>query len=160
MSPTPNSPSIRLAKTADVPQLAQLYYETVIRNGAQHYTEAQIQAWASFAQNETAFAQFFEAVTTFVREANGDMLGFAGIAADGHVTAIYVRGDRLGQGIGSQLMETLLQYAAAQGLHRLYAEASEFSVGLFLKFGFQQFDTEVVDRHGVQFRRYLMERLS
>jgi putative acetyltransferase len=98
------------------------------------------------------------AATTFLLEADGDILGFAGLAQDGHVTAIYVRSDRLGQGIGSQLLQTLLQSAARQGIQRLYAEASEFSMGLFLKFGFQQFDTEVVDRNGVQFQRYLVEK--
>jgi len=159
MSPTPNSPSIRLAKTADVPQLAQLYYETVIRNGAQHYTEAQTQAWANFARDQTAFAQFVAAATTFLIEEDNALLGFAGIAADGHVTAVYVRGDRSGQGIGSQLMETLLNYAETQDLQRLYAEASEFSLGLFLKFGFQQFDVEVVEREGMEFQSYLVEKI-
>lgn len=159
MSPTTNSPSIRLAKTADVPQLAQLFYETVIRNGAQHYTEAQTQAWANFARDQTAFAQFVTAATTFLIEEDNALLGFAGIAADGHVTAVYVRGDRLGQGIGSQLMETLLNYAETQDLQRLYAEASEFSLGLFLKFGFQQFDVEVVEREGVEFQRYSVEKI-
>ena len=159
MSPTPNSPSIRLAKTADVPQLAQLYYETVIRNGAQHYTKAQTQAWANFARDQTAFARFVAAATTFLIEEDNALLGFAGIAADGHVTAVYVRGDRSGQGIGSQLMETLLNYAETQDLQRLYAEASEFSLGLFLKFGFQQFDVEVVEREGMEFQSYLVEKI-
>jgi putative acetyltransferase len=158
MLPRADSPVIRLATVADVPQLARLYYETVIHNGGQHYTEAQTQAWASFAHDQTAFAQFVTAATTFLLEADGDILGFAGLAQDGHVTAIYVRSDRLGQGIGSQLLQTLLQSAARQGIQRLYAEASEFSMGLFLKFGFQQFDTEVVDRNGVQFQRYLVEK--
>ena len=40
---------------------------------------------------------------------------------------------------------------------RLYAEASEFSLGLFKKFGFHVYDTEVVDRQGVQFYRHLVE---
>ncbi len=158
MLPPADSPIIRLATVADVPQLARLYYETVIHNGGQHYTEAQTQAWASFAHDQTAFAQFVTAVTTFLLEADGDILGFAGLAPDGHVTAIYVRSDRLGQGIGSRLMETLLSHADAEGIHRLYAEASKFSLGLFLKFGFQQFDIEVVDRNGVQFQRYLVEK--
>jgi putative acetyltransferase len=150
--------TLRLATAADIPQLAQLYYETVIQNARQYYSEAQTHVWANFARDQTAFAQFFDDANTFVVEADGDILGFAGLAKDGHVTAIYVRGDRIGQGIGSQLMETLLNYAETQDIQRLYAEASEFSVGLFLKFGFQQFDTEVVERDGVEFRRYLVEK--
>lgn len=98
------------------------------------------------------------AATPFWLEADGDILGFTRLAPDGHVRAIYVRSDRFGQGLGSQLLQNLLSYAKNQGIHRLYAEASEFSLGLCLKFGFQQFDTEVVDRNGVQFQRYLVEK--
>ncbi|MEB3267811.1 MAG: GNAT family N-acetyltransferase [Leptolyngbya sp.] len=153
-----NPPTIRRATAADQPGLARLFYETVMHNGPQHYTEAQTAAWAKAALDPIRFAQLLAAGTTFVMAADGDLLGFAGLAADGHVTALYVRGDRLGQGLGSQLMQTLLDYAQAEGILRLYAEASEFSLGLFLKFGFRQFDTEVVKREGVEFQRYLVER--
>ena len=40
---------------------------------------------------------------------------------------------------------------------RLYAEASEFSLGLFKKFSFRLYGTEIVNRQGVEFERYLME---
>ncbi|PSN20623.1 GNAT family N-acetyltransferase [filamentous cyanobacterium CCP5] len=151
-------PTIRTAEATDIPQLAQLYYETVTQNAPQHYTEAQTQAWANFALNESQFAQLFSGATTFLMEDQGEILGFAGLAPDGHVTAVYVRGDRLGQGIGSQLMEVLLEQAKTQNIPRLYAEASEFSLGLFLKFGFHHYDSEVVERGGIQFHRYLVEK--
>lgn len=151
-------PTIRAAEATDIPQLAQLYYETVTQNAPQHYTEAQTQAWANFALNESQFAQLFTDATTFLMEDQGEILGFAGLAPDGHVTAVYVHSDRLGQGIGSQLMEILIEQSRSQNIPRLYAEASEFSLGLFLKFGFHQFDSETVERNGVQFHRYLVEK--
>ncbi|WP_265584584.1 MULTISPECIES: hypothetical protein [unclassified Coleofasciculus] len=40
----------------------------------------------------------------------------------------------------------------------LYAEASEFSLGLFKKVSFHIYDTEMVERQGVQFKRYLVEQ--
>jgi len=151
-------PTIHTAEATDMPHLAQLYYETVTQNAPQHYTKAQTQAWANFALNESQFAQLFTNATMFLMEDQGEILGFAGLAPDGHVTAVYVRSDRLGQGIGSQLMAMLLEQAQSQNIPRLYAEASEFSLGLFLKFGFHQFDSETVERSGVQFHRYLVEK--
>ena len=158
MSQNLDEPTIRTAEAADIFQLAQLYYETVRQHAPQHYTEAQTQAWANFALNQSQFAQLFTDATTFLMEDEGEILGFAGLASDGHVTAVYVRSDRLGQGIGSQLMTSLLERAKIQNIPRLYAEASEFSLGLFLKFGFHQFDSEIVERDGVQFHRYLVEK--
>jgi putative acetyltransferase len=155
--PPINLSAIRQATTADRPDLAQLFYQTVMQNGPQHYSEAQTQAWAKTAL-DPRFAQLLAEATTFVIEADGEILGFAGLAADGHVAAIYVRCDLLGQGIGSRLMETLLTHAENHNMGRLYAEASEFSLGLFLKFGFRQLAIESVERQGVEFQRYLVEK--
>jgi putative acetyltransferase len=55
-------------------------------------------------------------------------------------------------------MQTLVDYASSHNIQRLYAEASEFSLGLFEKCGFHIYDTEIVERQGVQFKRYLVER--
>ncbi|MEB3225257.1 MAG: GNAT family N-acetyltransferase [Synechococcus sp.] len=159
MNPTHTPPSIRQAQTTDIPQLAQLYYETVRRHAPTYYTEAQTQAWASFAQDAKEFRQLFDGVITFVLEADQEILGFGSLAADGHVKAIYVRSDRLGEGLGSQLLQTIIHQGAIAKIHRLYAEASEFSLGLFLKFGFQQFATESIERNGVVFQRHLVEKV-
>jgi putative acetyltransferase len=97
-------------------------------------------------------------VTTYVAEADTGILGFAGIGDNGYVASTYVRHDCLHQGIGSLLMQAVLTHAQEKQIQRLYAKASEFSLGLFQKFGFSQYDTEVVDRNGVQLTRYLVER--
>jgi len=186
---TPDTPGrIRRAVAADVPPLAALFYDTVMHHGPEHYTAAQTQAWAQGAVDRAAFAQFLAPATVFVMEAErdeigaaraplpnqggspslqpapqpalaGDLLGFAGVAADGHVVALYVRRDRLRQGIGARLLQTLIDHGAAAGLPRLYGEASAFSLGLFLKFGFRQGAMETVERHGVIFHRYPVERV-
>jgi putative acetyltransferase len=106
------------------------------------------------------FARFILAVTTFVAEDSSGIVGFAGIGDEGHITSVYVRHDALGQGIGTYLLQTLVNHAQETGLARLYAEASEFSLGLFESFGFRQVSTEVVERHGVEFQRYVMERIN
>ena len=149
--------NIRLANESDLPALAALYYQTVLAHAPQYYTSAQTEVWAAFAADLNHFRRFVLAVNTFVAADGSGILGFAGIGKDGHVVSAYVRSDRIHQGIGSALMEVVLAYAQSHHIHRLYAEASEFSLGLFKKFGFHHYDTEVVDRQGVQFERYLVE---
>lgn len=149
---------IRIAHDKDVSLLADLYCQTVQIQGPQHYTPAQVEAWAAFATDTAAFREFILGPTTYVAEDITGLLGFAGIAPSGHVASAYVRHDCLHRGIGSSLMTVLLDYATQHSISRLYAEASEFSLGLFKKFGFHLYDTEVVERHGAQFTRYLVER--
>ncbi|MBW4483826.1 MAG: GNAT family N-acetyltransferase [Tildeniella torsiva UHER 1998/13D] len=150
--------NLRTAIEADLPALATLFRETVLVNGPQHYSPAQVEAWAAVDAASPRFHQFILAVTTYVAEDDTAILGFAGIGDDGYVASTYVRHDCLHRGVGSLLMQAVLAHAQEKQIQRLYAEASEFSLGLFQKFGFSQYDTEVVDRNGVQFTRYLMER--
>lgn len=141
-----------------MPALAALFRQTVLDNAPAHYTPEQTEVWASLSSEIEHFRPLILDVNTFIAFDDSGTLGFAGIGEDGHVASAYVRGDRLHQGIGSALMKAVLNYAQTHKIHRLYAEASEFSLGLFEKFGFRLYDTELVDRKGVQFKRYLMER--
>lgn len=150
---------IRTATEADLPTLATLYRDTVLINAPQHYTPAQTTAWATIDAESDRFRQFILGVTTYIAETDLGMLGFAGLDDNGHVVSTYVRHDCLHQGIGSVLMQAVLVHAQEKHIDRLYAEASEFSLGLFQKFGFSQYATEVVDRHGAQFTRYLVEKI-
>ncbi|MBE9156943.1 GNAT family N-acetyltransferase [Nodosilinea sp. LEGE 06152] len=148
---------LRTATESDVPILAALFRETVLVNAPQHYTPAQTEAWATV--DSLRFRQFILGVTTYVAEDDTGILGFAGVGDDGYVASAYVRHDCLHRGIGSILMQAVLAHAQEKQMHRLYSEASEFSLGLFQKFGFSQYDTEVVNRNGVEFTRYLVERV-
>ncbi len=150
--------NIRLAQPSDISELAMLYRQTVLVHAPQHYTPAQTAMWASFGAETDTFRQFILSVTTYVAEEAGEIVGFAGISNDGHVASTYVRHDCQRQGIGMLLMQVVLEHAQRQGILRLFAEASEFSLGLFRRVGFRVYDTEWVDRDGVEFRRYLVER--
>jgi putative acetyltransferase len=149
--------NLRIAQESDLAELAELFRQSVLSTAPQRYTSEQTQAWASMADSDR-FRQLILQPTTYVLTDDTGILGFAGIAADGYVASTYVRSDHIHQGLGSKLMQVILDHASHNGIQRLYAEASEFSLELFKKFGFHLYDTEVVERHGVQFKRYLVER--
>ncbi|EKU99451.1 acetyltransferase, N-acetylglutamate synthase [Leptolyngbya sp. PCC 7375] len=148
---------IRLANETDLLELSALFRQTVLVHAPKYYTKAQTEVWAASPLDVEHFRQFILEVTTFVAIDKTGILGFSGIGDNGHVASAYVRYNSLHQGIGSKLMKTVLNYAHEHHMQRLYAEASEFSLGLFKKFGFQLYDTEVVSRQGVEFERYLVE---
>lgn len=151
--------NIRQAEEKDLAALADLYRETVLAIAPQRYTPAQTEAWAGCGTNNDRFRHFILEATTYVVEDETGIVGFAGIEKNGHVSSAYVRSDRIHQGIGSKLMQILLDHAAQHHIVRLYGEASEFSLGLFKKFGFQLYATELFDLKGTTFTRYLVERL-
>lgn len=149
---------IRVATEADLPALSNLFRETVLQTAPEAYSPSQARAWAETALDQTRFRALIFNVTTFVAEDSNGIVGFVGLGQDGYVASLYVRCDRLRQGVGSALMQKILEQSRCDRLLRLYTEASEFSRGLFAKFGFQLYDTEIVERSGVNFTRYLMEK--
>jgi putative acetyltransferase len=147
----------RLATEHDLPALARLYAQSVIKVGPQRYDHAQVAAWSAFASQADRFADFVLRPVTFIAEDCG-VVGFAGIEPDGHVASLYVDGDRTRQGVGSALLRVLLDHAMHAGIASLHTEASQFSRPLFERFGFHVERTEVVEYSGVWFTRYVMRR--
>lgn len=146
---------IRPACAADLPLLRAIYSDAVETAGPARYTEGQVRAWSAFAEEE-AFIGFILDVHTYVAEVGTGILGFCGIAEDGHVASIYLRGDRIGQGIGAELLGGVLQRHPAPLSGRYHVEASAFSLPLFERFGFRLVGTEQIKRGGEVFDRFLM----
>ncbi len=148
---------LRTATPADVPALAALYAAAVRTVGPAHYDADQVEAWAAFA-DEPRFRRFVLDPHTFVAHDERGVTGFAGLADDGHVTALYVHPDRMREGIGSALMRAVVERAEALSISRLYTEASVFSRPVFARHGFRLDAVETVERRGVTFERYRMSR--
>lgn len=140
----------------DIPELARLYAGVVRRHGPERYSPAQVEAWASFAEDGPAFERFVRRCRTLLAEDETGILGFGGLEPGGRITALYVRSDRTRSGVGSALLSALLEEARARGMHELRAEASELSRDLLLRFGFRLEGEEQVERRGAGFTRYRM----
>ena len=149
---------IRVATESDIPELAKLYRDSVTAIAKEYYSPEQVATWAASSRNTEGFKKFILEATTFLAEKSDKILGFSGVENDGHVASIYVRPGYFRQGIGTRLLEVVVEHAQIHNIPQLYSEASEFSKPLFEKFGFQNYDIERVNRNGVWFERYLMRR--
>lgn len=149
---------IRQATELDIPELADLYSNSVRAIASEYYSPEQVSAWAAIPLDPDFFRNFILDATTLIAEKNEKILGFAGIKDNGHIVSVYVHSDYLHRGIGSLLLGATLELAKLNKIVKVYAEASEFSKPLFEKFGFKNYDIEQAIRNGVKFDRYLMER--
>lgn len=153
-------PVIREAVEADVPQLAALYAGSVKTLSPGAYSPEQVLAWAGFADNTDAFRQWVLGPRTLVMEDDSGILAFCGVDDAGHVASLYVRADRARQGLGTQLLQTALDRAAALGVHSFHAEASELSLPVFKRLGFSVEAIEKGACGGAVFERYLVRRVG
>ncbi|ELI6434402.1 GNAT family N-acetyltransferase [Aeromonas salmonicida] len=149
----PEQPKIVPLSEPHIPALITLFEQSVRQRGPEHYSEAQVAQWALGAHHPGFVSQLREH-HGWVLEQAGAMLGFVTLSDDGHLSLLYVSADHQRQGFGGLLLATALSQATRLGIQTLTTEASAFSYGLFLRYGFELTGLESVERGGVSFIRY------
>ena len=100
------------------------------------YSAEQLHAWAPAAYNEEAWKQRIVGMRPFVAVVGGRIEGYADLQAPGYIDHFFVSADCSGQGIGSALMQHLLDAAIARGMDRLSAHVSLAAEAFFARHGF------------------------
>ena len=149
---------LRPATPADLPALTEVFETSVRTLGPEHYSSAQVEAWAYFARERDRFRRRTLGAWTVVAQESGGVLGFATLEPDGELGLLFVRPEAGRRGIGTALVEAVLNEAHRRGMKAVHTVAGEFSLGLFERNGFRLLKTEQVMRRGEEFTRYRMER--
>jgi len=149
---------INLAKPQDVDRCADIFYRTVMKLAPSLYTNEQVLAWSKTALNQQKFTDYILNNNTFVYYSNhNQIVGFSGIESNGHIASLYVDPEYCRQGIATNLLKHIINYAQINNYSLLYAEASFFSKNVFLRTGFQITNLEYVKYNDVYFQRFRVE---
>lgn len=150
---------IRLFRTEDADQIAQLFHDTVREVTVRDYSIAQVQAWAPddlyFRDWATICAQRF----TYVADAAGLILGFGELETNGHIDCFYCHKDYQRRGIGRALFQAIEVKARELTVDRLFTEASITAAPFFQSLGFTKIAEQEVTCRGKTFINYRMEKL-
>ncbi|GHD64505.1 GNAT family N-acetyltransferase [Jeongeupia chitinilytica] len=152
---------LRPAGTADAAELATLLHESVRRAGRAAYSEAECAAWSPSVPDPAGFAAAIAdpGGVVLVAVDAGVIVGFGSLGpTPDHLDMLYVRHDRVDQGIGTQLVTTLEAAARARGAGALHTEASRLLRPKLAWLGYALVDTEWVMRHGVPIERFRMSK--
>jgi putative acetyltransferase len=121
---------------ADVPLLAEIFRASIEQLTADDYSEAQQKAWASAADDETAFAKRLSSGLTLVATLSGSPIGFAALAAGNKIDLLYVHPAAVGQGVAAMLIDALEKLVGGRGAPLLTVDASDSARGFFEKRGY------------------------
>ncbi len=94
---------------------------------------------------------------TFIAEDNGQIVGFAELEPDGHIGCFYTHKDFQGQGVGMQLLDTIVTQATQMQLSRLSVEVSITARPFFEHRGFTIVKSQEVECRGVKLPNFVME---
>lgn len=149
---------VREYKLSDTEEIMKLFYNTVHEINIQDYTHEQVNAWASENMDYEVWHNRLQTKLPYIAEDNGEIVGFGELEADGHIDCFYCHSKYQKKGIGSKLLSHIENTAKSQGIKRLYTEASITAKPFFQSKGFCIVREQQVERRGVTFKNYLMEK--
>src|SRR5690606_36227846 len=149
---------IRTSTKNDLDPLVALFTESVHQIAAQRYTPEQLAAWAPESPDLGLWRSRLALVETLVAEINGALAGFISYTRDGHIEFLFTSPAFSRQGVASALFEAAPQRLHSMGATKLATDASLEARPFFEAKGFRTVEEHVVERNGVQFRRFAMAR--
>lgn len=152
--------SIRSYRDADAGALADVYDRSVLAIGPRDYTPEQIAVWIGRGARADRFrTRMADGRRCWVAvDAADTAIAFIDLEADGHIDFLYASPEAAGSGVSGRLLDELEAAARADGMTRLYVEASEAARRFFLKRGFAVTARRDFEIDGVAIHNYAMER--
>lgn len=149
---------IRTYRPSDLPEILNLFRETVHAVNAKDYTKEQLNAWAP----ETLDAEKWQATLsrnhTLVAIINNEIAGFADIDASGYFGHLFVHKNHQGRGVAKALADAIEANAVAQGFTIITVAASITAKPFFESRGYTVLKQQSVERLGQVLTNYLMEK--
>jgi putative acetyltransferase len=149
---------IRRYRPGEEVALLEIFHSAVHGVASRDYTAEQINAWAPRNLDPIRWQKKVRAINPFVAEMNGEILGYADLQPSGYIDHFYVSGLHPRRGIGSLLMERLLQEAEGLDARILTSNVSKTAQPFFEKFGFVVVEQRYPECFGVVVPNALMRR--
>lgn len=122
---------IREAVLNDLPEITSLFRDTIMHINSKHYTEEQIIAWASGADNEKKWTARITKNYFIVAELNNTIVGFAYVTQGYYLDGIYVHKDHLRQGIGAKLLRVIESQVIMAGFKEIKSDVFKTALPFF-----------------------------
>lgn len=142
---------IRDYQPGDCAQLVRVFYEAVHQN--QDYTPAQRAAWAPCVPDAALWHASLSAHRTVVAEADGNLVGFGDVTAEGYLDRLFVLPDWQRRGVAGALCDAL-----EAGQAHITVHASLTARGFFERRGYCVLRAQQVMRQGVLLPNFVMEK--
>lgn len=152
--------TIRGYEPRDAADIADVFYRSVRNVASSDYTAEQVEAWAPQpvdAEHEHRRSGDGRLVLV-AADQQDSVAAFIDLEPDGHIDRLYCAPEAAGKGIATQLYEAIEVTARAQGIKRLFTEASELARRFFERKGFIVLGRQDMVLRGVPIHNFRMAK--
>jgi len=150
--------NIRKADINDLPDLKQLYYDTISEVCKRDYDQVQIAIWRSSVSNVERWDSLLEQQFFIVGEEKGKIIGFASLDMD-YIDMLFVHKDHQSKGVAKNLYQKIEREAKKNNQKKLMAYVSKTAKVFFEKQGFNDCKEQEVILHNIKFVNYRMSKI-
>ena len=152
--------TIRVYEARDAAGVADVFYRSVREVALSDYTLDQVKAWAPgrLDVERTHLRSSDGRLTLVAADEQDQVVAFIDLEPDGHIDRLFCAPEAVGQHIASRLYTELEAAARAQGIGRLYTEASELARRFFERKDFIVLERQDRLLHGVPIHNYRMAK--
>ena len=98
---------LRRYESKDLPEIADLFRETILSVNYRDYSQEQVEVWAKRWQNLLRRDEWFLRLFTLVAEQDGKIIGYGNIDESGYLDHLYVHRNYQRQGVATALCKAL-----------------------------------------------------
>ncbi|TXI10006.1 MAG: GNAT family N-acetyltransferase [Rhizobium sp.] len=157
MPVSPERFSIKPYAPADAEATIDIFLRAIREVASRDYSPAEISAWAK-VEDAGIWGQYRANRPTWIAMDGLKPIGFTDLKPDGCLDMMFVAPEYQGQGVASLLLATVERAARAQGLRRIFTEASLTARPFFERKGFIVVIAQRVEKRGQILSNFLMEK--
>ena len=156
MKQFPENFKIRRATANDAPELVDLFKTTVRKVNSQDYTSEQIMAWVPDDYPIEKMVRGIESSIVIVSSDSTGLTGMGSLCGCSLFHMLYIRHDRIRQGLGRRLMKEVETVSKMKGADCIYAKVSITGRPAFLASGYEEIRKQTIEINGQYLVNYKM----
>lgn len=150
--------SYYIAKETDIPEITDLFYNTIQFVNIKDYTKEQVDDWSYW---HSAMDKWQHGIwhDFFVKAVDGTKInGFGSLREDGYLDYLFTHKDHQHQGVGRGLYRKLENQARTKGHKSIYADVSITARRFFENLGFEVEMEQLKKSHFLELVNYRMRK--
>jgi putative acetyltransferase len=151
-----NTIVIRPFNSSDLSSMIQLFKEAVAAINIRHYSPEQVAVWTEV--DPARWQAKLEKMIAFVAEIDSTIVGFADMTHEGYLDHLYVHKDYQARWVSLHLFKAIEKAARELGLTKITTDCSITAKVPAERMGFAVIKEQIVEKNGVQFINYHMEK--
>lgn len=150
---------LRALTEADIPEIQELFRNTVLNVNIRDYTEEEVNDWASCMEDENVVKELLDA-NCFIAaiDGNSKIIGFSSMNEEGYMHSMFVHKDWQGGGVATQLLSEVENKAREYGVSVITSDVSLTARTFFERNGYEVIRIQRQRANRLEMANFLMKK--